>query len=89
MTLPPESLEDGKVVGIIKQWEKHQHTNVYNIEFKFKAFTKMMLPLYEVVPFLVDKGVVIGVVPLTHKTDSNHRSRLLHRVPDSEQGVCP
>jgi hypothetical protein len=84
--LPPESLEDGKVVSIITRWGHRQHSNS-KIEFRFKTFKKMMLPSAEVVPFLVD--VDAGLAPPTYKTDRNWTSRLLHRVPDSEQGVCP
>jgi hypothetical protein len=48
----------------------------------------VILPLAEVVPFLVDEDMVAGVAP-PDKTDRNHTSILLHRVPDSEKGVCP
>jgi hypothetical protein len=44
-----------------------------------------MLPSAEVAPLLVDADA--GIVPLTKETDRNRTSHLLHRVPDSEQGV--
>jgi hypothetical protein len=88
-THPPESLEYGNVVGIIKKWGQHQHLNSYNIEFKFKTFKKIMLPLAQVVPFPVDEDVVAGLFPPTDETDRNRTSHLLYRVTDSEQGMCP
>jgi hypothetical protein len=48
----------------------------------------MMLPLPEVVPFLVDGDMVSGVAP-PNETDRNCMSHLLHRVPHSEKWVCP
>jgi hypothetical protein len=46
-----------------------------------------MLTVTDVVPFLVDSDT--GLEPITDKMDMNRKSRLLQRVPDSEQGVCP
>jgi hypothetical protein len=48
-----------------------------------------MLPLAEVVPFLVDADMDAGLVPSTDETDRKCMSCLLHRVSDSKQGVCP
>jgi hypothetical protein len=87
--LPPESFEDGKVVGIVNQWGQHQHTNLYIIDFKFKMFSKLMLPLAEVVHFLLDEDVDAKLAPTTDETDRNHTSCPLHMLPDSEPGACP
>jgi hypothetical protein len=46
-----------------------------------------MLPVTDVVPFLVYSDT--GLEPSTDEMDMNYMSRLLQRVPDSEQGVCP
>jgi hypothetical protein len=46
-----------------------------------------MLPVAELVPFIVDEDTGLG--PPTDKNDRNRMSRLLHWIPDSEQGVCP
>jgi hypothetical protein len=47
----------------------------------------MMLPVNDVVPFLVDSDT--GLEPNMDEMDMNRTSRLLQRVPDSEQGVYP
>jgi hypothetical protein len=47
----------------------------------------MMLPVTDVVPFLVDSDT--GLEPSTDEMDMNRTSRLRQRFPDSEQGVCP
>jgi hypothetical protein len=88
LTLPPESLEDGKVAGIIKLLGQHQHSILYNIELKFKTVNTLTLHIAEVVSFLVHDDVVAGV-SLPDETDRNCTSCLLHRVPDSDQGVYP
>jgi hypothetical protein len=47
----------------------------------------MMLPVTDVVFFLIDSDT--GLEPSTDEMDMNRMSRLLQRVPDSQQGVCP
>jgi hypothetical protein len=86
-TLPPESLESGKVVGVIKRRGQRQHSSSYNVEFKCRIFKSLMLPVTDVVPFLVDSDT--GLEPSTAEMDTNPTSRLLQRVTESEQGVCP
>jgi hypothetical protein len=80
-------LESGKVVGAIKRLGQRQHAILYHIEFRFKTFKKLMLPVAEVVPLIVDEDTGFG--PPTDENDRNRTTRLIHRVPDSEQGVCP
>jgi hypothetical protein len=46
-----------------------------------------MLPVTDVVPFLVDSDTCLE--PSTDEMDMNRICHLLQRVPDSEQGVCP
>jgi hypothetical protein len=46
----------------------------------------MMLPVTDVVPFLVDSDT--GLEPSTDDMDMNRTGRLLQRVPDSEQRFC-
>jgi hypothetical protein len=41
--LPEESLENGKLVGIIKRRVQCQHFNLYSINFQFKTFKSIML----------------------------------------------
>jgi hypothetical protein len=86
-TLPPESLESGKVVGFIKRRGQRPHSSSFNVEFKCRIFKSLMLPVTDVVPFLVDSDT--GLEPSTDDMDMNRTSRLLQRFPDSEQGVCP
>jgi hypothetical protein len=74
------------VVGAIKRLGQQQHASSYHIEFRFKTFKKLILPVAEVVPLIVDEDTGVGAP--TDKNDRNRMSRLLHRVPDSEQGVC-
>jgi hypothetical protein len=45
------------------------------------------LPVAEVVPIIVDEDTGVGAP--NDKNDRNRMSCLLHRLPDSEQGVCP
>jgi hypothetical protein len=76
-TLPPGSLERGTVVGVIKRLEQRQHASSYHIEFRFKTFKNLMLPLAEVVPLIVDDDHGVGAP--TDLNDRNRTSRLLHR----------
>jgi hypothetical protein len=46
-----------------------------------------MLPVTDVLPFLVDSDT--GLEPSMDEMDMNRMSRLLQRVPDSDQGVYP
>jgi hypothetical protein len=86
-TLPPESLESGKVMGVIKRRGQRQHLNSYNVEFKCRIFKSVMLRVTDVVPILVDSDT--GLEPSTDEMDMNCTSHLLQRVPDSEQGFFP
>jgi hypothetical protein len=49
-TIPPLSLESGKVVGVIKRRGQRQHSNLYNVELKCIIFKIMMLHVTDVVP---------------------------------------
>jgi hypothetical protein len=71
-------------VGVIKHLGRQQHASPYHIEFGFK---KMMLPIAEVMPLIIDEYTGVGAP--TDENDSNRTSCLLHRVPDSEQRVFP
>jgi hypothetical protein len=50
-TLPPGSLESGKVVDVIKRRGQRQHWSSYNVEFKCIIFKSVMLPVTDMVFF--------------------------------------
>jgi hypothetical protein len=83
--IPEDFLDNDRVVGTIKRRGQHQHSNSYNIEFKFKTFKNLIVPADKVHPYVVG-AVLAGVQQRDLMDDSNHITRMINHVPESDLG---